>query len=140
MGLTREPAPHARLMRLAREVGARVPCERATVQSDRPIRKRRPAAVTPGGSTPTSAHVECAPWALTRERATHARLMRLARRGWGPGAMRMSHGAIRPSNPQRRPAAVTARWVDPHCELMYDAHHGSDPRAGYTRTAHAACA
>jgi hypothetical protein len=27
MGLTREPAPHARLMRLARRVEAPVPCE-----------------------------------------------------------------------------------------------------------------
>jgi hypothetical protein len=33
IGLTRERATNTRLMRLAREVGARVPCEGATVQA-----------------------------------------------------------------------------------------------------------
>ena len=52
IGLTRERATRTRLMRLARAVGARVPCERATVQPT--VQSATTVgAVTPGGSTPT---------------------------------------------------------------------------------------
>ena len=52
--------------------------------------------------------------------------------------MRTSHGAThRPiRNDGRR---SHSRWVDPHVSYV-QAHHRSDPRAGYTHTAHAACA
>jgi hypothetical protein len=58
--------------------------------------------------------------------------------GWGPGTMRSSHGATSVQS------ATTAgcshsRWVDPHMSYVHP-HHRSDPRAGYTHTAHAVCA
>ena len=77
IGLTRERATRTRLMRLAREVGARVPCERATVQPTVQSTTTA-AAVTPGGSTPTWA-MHKRTIGLTRERATRTRLMRFAR-------------------------------------------------------------
>ena len=85
IGRTRERATRTRLMQFAREVAARVPCERPTVQPT--VQSATTAgAVTPGGSTPT--------WAmynptvgLTRERATRTRLTRFAR-GVGPTASR----------------------------------------------------
>ena len=58
--------------------------------------------------------------------------------GWGPGTMRSSHGAThRPiRNDGRR---SHSRWVDPHVGYV-QSHRRSDPRAGYTHTAHATCA
>ena len=77
IGRARERATHPRLMRFARGIGARVPCDRSTVQA-------------------------------TVQSATTAGC---------------SH----------------SRWVDPHVSYVHP-HHRSDPRAGYTHTAHAACA
>jgi hypothetical protein len=75
--VNRERATHTRLTRFARGVGARVPCDRATVQPT--VQSATTAgAVTPGGSTPTWA-MYIRTIGLTRERATHTRLTRFAR-------------------------------------------------------------
>ena len=87
-----------------------------------------PAAVTPGGSTPTWAMYYKRTIGRTRERATHTRLMRLAR---GVGARVPCDRATVQATVQSATTAGCShsRWVDPHVSYV-QAHHRSDPRAG----------
>ena len=132
IGRTRERATHPRLMRFARGVGARVPCDRATVQPT------VQSATTAGCShsrwvDPHVSYVQAHHRSDPRAGCTHT-ARAVCARGWGLGAMRASHGAThRPiRNDGRR---SHSRWVDPHVGYVHP-HHRSDP----THTAHAACA
>ena len=142
IGRTRERATHTRLMQFAREVAARVPCERPTVQPT--VQSTTTAgAVTPGGSTPGPAWAQAMyirTIGRTRERATHTRLMQLAREV--AARVPCERPTVQTHRPIRNDGRRShSRWVDLRVTVGYvHPHHRSDPRAGYTHTAHAVCA
>jgi hypothetical protein len=70
MGLTRERAPRARLMRLARRFEPRVPCEYAEVQSTVPSTRTGAGSSSLVGRLPHACHVGCSPWVDPRAGST----------------------------------------------------------------------
>ncbi len=125
LGSTREPAPQARLMRLARQVEARVPCEQAEVQS--PVLSTRTGAgqLLLVGRLP---HVSCTSSLLTSGRPEswlHKRGSCGLRVGLRPGCHANKPRCNRPSYPLwhkdgRRQLLLVGRLRVPHvsCSLL----------------------